>query len=140
MLEQSDKIEQTKEAEKAGKKRKLKLYIIIGITMIIVFTIVVAVSLLVKRSSDSKDNDNKDIKVNLSTIPLPADIEIDDGHYLFDGNIFICYKRNTTNFIYFGVISEDGKNFKELYGKEFIVSPKANGIRLIPFRDNKRVY
>ena len=35
---------------------------------------------------------------------------------------------------------DDGKNFKELYGAEFIVSDLANGIRVIPFRDNKRVY
>ena len=46
----------------------------------------------------------------------------------------------TTNFNYFGVISNDGKNFKELYDEEFIVSNKANGIGLIPFRDGKTIY
>ena len=64
---------------------------------------------------------NGEIKTSLSNIPLPEDIQIDDGHYMLDGNIFICYKRSTTNFTYFGVISDDGKNFKELYGEEFIL-------------------
>ena len=119
-------------------KSNLKLYVIIGVSVVVVVVIVVTVILLTRGDDDSKNNE--DIKTHLSNIPLPEDIIIDDGHYMFDGNIFICYKRSTTNFTYFGVISDDGKNFKELYGEEFIVSPLANGIRLIPFRDGKRIY
>ena len=119
-------------------KSNLKLYVIIGVPVVVVVAIVVTVILLTRGDDDSKNNE--DIKTHLSNIPLPEDIIIDDGHYMFDGNIFICYKRSTTNFTYFGVISDDGKNFKELYGEEFIVSPLANGIRLIPFRDGKRIY
>ena len=48
-----------------------------------------------------------------------------------------CY---TTNFTYFAVLSDDGSNFKELFGEELEISSKANGIRVIPFRDNKRVF
>ena len=140
MFEQNDQIGETLEIENSGKKRKMKRFMIIGIAIVAISIIIVAIVLLAKGSSDSEDEDIKDIRVKLSTIPLPEDIEIDDGHYLFDGNIFMSYKRSTTNFTYFGVISDDGKNFKELYGAEFIVSPKANGIRIIPFRDNKRVY
>ena len=119
-------------------KSNLKLYVIIGVSVVVVVAIVVTVILLTRGDDDSKNNE--DIKTHLSNIPLPEDIIIDDGHYMFDGNIFICYKRSTTNFTYFGVISDEGKNFKELYGEEFIVSPLANGIRLIPFRDGKRIY
>ena len=119
-------------------KSNLKLYVIIGVSIVVVVAIVVTVILLTRGDDDIKNNE--DIKTHLSNIPLPEDIIIDDGHYMFDGNIFICYKRSTTNFTYFGVISDDGKNFKELYGEEFIVSPLANGIRLIPFRDGKRIY
>ena len=119
-------------------KSNLKLYVIIGVSVVVIVAIVVTVILLTRGDDDSKNNE--DIKTHLSNIPLPEDIIIDDGHYMFDGNIFICYKRSTTNFTYFGVISDDGKNFKELYGEEFIVSPLANGIRLIPFRDGKRIY
>ena len=120
--------------KKAGSKLKLIL-IIVG-CVILIAAIIVLIVFLTKKDKDHKDN----ISANLTTIPLPEDIIIDDGHYLFDGNIFICYKRSTTNFTYFGVISDEGKNFKELYGAKFDVSDKANGIRLIPFRDNKRVY
>ena len=119
--------------KKAGSKLKLIL-IIVG-SVILVTIIIVLIVFLTKG-----DKEENNISVNLTTIPLPEDIIIDDGHYLFDGNIFICYKRSTTNFTYFGVISDEGKNFKELYGAPFKVPDKANGIRLIPFRDNKRVY
>ena len=115
---------------------KLKLILIIVGCVILVAAIIVLIVFLTKG-----DKEENNISVNLTTIPLPEDIIIDDGHYLFDGNIFICYKRDSNkNFTYFGVISDDGSNFKELYGAEFNVSDKANGIRLIPFRDNKRVY
>ena len=50
------------------------------------------------------------------------------------------YKRSKSNFMYFGIMSDDGSNFKELYGGEYIITDKSNGIRVIPFRDNKRVY
>ena len=136
MLDKNEDIEDSLKQESGDKKSNLKLYIIIGISMICVIAIIVIIILLVKGGNDSKE----DIKVNLSTIPLPEDIEIEDGHYLFDGNIFINYRRSTTNYTYFGVISDNGKKFKELYGAEFIVSEKANGIRIIPFRDNKRMY
>ena len=120
--------------KKAGSKLKLIL-IIVG-CVILIAAIIVLIVFLTKKDKEEEDN----ISAKLTTIPLPEDIIIDDGHYLFDGNIFICYKRNTTNFTYFGVISDEGKNFKELYGAPFKVPDKANGIRLIPFRDNKRVY
>ena len=100
--------------KKAGSKLKLIL-IIVG-CVILVAVIIVLIVLLTKG-----DKEENNISVNLTTIPLPEDIIIDDGHYLFDGNIFICYKRNTTNFTYFGVISDEGKNFKELYGAKFDV-------------------
>ena len=119
--------------KKAGSKLKLIL-IIVG-CVILIAAIIVLIVFLTK-----KDKEEDNISAKLTTIPLPEEIIIDDGHYLFDGNIFICYKRNTTNFTYFGVISDEGKNFKELYGAPFKVPDKANGIRLIPFRDNKRVY
>ena len=112
--------------------------------MVVIGAVIAIVIVLTKGgnddSKDNKDEKPNEMKINLSTIPLDKDIIIDDGHYLFDGNIFICYNRTNSNYKYFGIISDDGKNFKELYGNEFIISGKANGIRLIPFRDNKRVY
>ena len=132
MLEDGNDIGE-KLSPKKESKNKLKFYIIIGASVLVVAIIVVLVILLKK--SDDKDD------LNFSTIPLPEDIIIDDAHYLFNGNIFICYKRNNTlDYTYFGVISDDGSNFKELYGDKLVISEKANGIRLIPFRDNKRIY
>ena len=117
-------------------KSNLKFYLIIGVSVLVLAALVILVILLTR--SDDEENS---ISTKLSTIPLPEDIIIDDGHYLFDGNIFICYKRNIhIDYTYFGVISDDGSNFKELYGDNLVILEKANGIRLIPFRDNKRIY
>lgn len=124
-------------SSESSSKCNTKLYIIIGVAIAIVVVAVVVIVVVVTKGGDE---DSKEMKVNLSSIPLPSGVIIDDGHYLFDGNIFICYNRTHTNYKYFGVISDDGKNFKELYGDVFIVSELANGIRLIPFRDNKRIY
>ena len=140
MFETNKEIGDTLQTEN-NPKRNGRIFIIIGVSIIVVVAIIVLVVLITKSDKDNSDNqETQEIKTKLSTIPLPEGVIIDDGHYLFDGNIFICYKRNSTNYTYFGVISDDGSNFKELYGAEFIVSDKANGIRLIPFRDNKRVY
>ena len=166
MFGANEEIGDTLEPEKgieSGPKSKTKLYIIIGVISVVVIAAVIAIVVVLTKGdnnnstdnpngeptdSDSEPTDAPDVEpdkfgVNLTTIPLPEDIIIDDGHYLFDGNIFICYNRNITNktnYKYFGIISDDGQNFKELYGDEFNISDKANGIRLIPFRDNKRVY
>ena len=127
MFDTNKDIGESLEPKKAG--GKLKLILIIGGVAILIVAIIVIIVLLTKGKKEEKNNNNIDTK--LSTISLPNDIKIDDGHYLFDGNIFICYKRdNNKNFTYFGVISDDGSNFKELYGAVFNVPEKANGIRL----------
>ena len=151
--------ESLKIEEPSRKNRKIKIIIIVVISLLVIAGLAVGIYFAVRKNNEtpqpkpepdptskpepeptSKPEPEPEIKVNINTIPLPDDIIIDDGHYLYDGNIFINYKKNTTNFTYFGVISDDGSNFTELYGAEFIVDSKANGIRVIPFRDNKRVY
>ena len=146
------------------KKRRIKIIVIIVVSLVVVAGLAVGIYFLARKKSTptpeptsepqpttepepepttkptSDPEPEPEIKVDINTIPLPKDILINDGHYLYDGNIFINYNRNNTNFTYFGIISDDGSNFKELYGAEFIVDKKANGIRVIPFRDNKRVY
>lgn len=121
MFETNNEIGDTLQTEN-NPKRNGRIFIIIGVSIIVVVAIIVLVVLLTKSKKDNSDNqETQEIKTKLSTIPLPEGVIIDDGHYLFDGNIFICYKRNSTNYTYFGVISDDGSNFKELYGAEFIV-------------------
>ena len=135
MFGADDEIGETLEQENGSlqpKKSRKTLFIIIGVCAIILIAgIGVGLYFLLRK---------KDFKVDIFTIPIPDGVIIDDGHYLYDGNIFINYKRSNSNFQYFGVMADDGSNFKELYGAEFIVRDKANGIRVIPFRDNKRVY
>ena len=52
----------------------------------------------------------------------------------------LIIKKITQITLFFAVLSDDGSKFKELFNEEVNISSKANGIRVIPFRDNKRVY
>ena len=155
-------LEQEKLVDPQPKRKKIRLIIIIVVSIVVVAGLAVGIYFIVKATKKdqpkpqpepeptskpdpepeptSEPEPIPEIQVNLSTIPLPNDILIDDGHYLYDGNIFINYKRPNSNLTYFGLIADDGNNFKELFGDNFTVRTKANGIRVIPFRDNKRVY
>ena len=121
-------------------KSKLKLIIIIAASVIVFIGIIVAVVLLTKKNDNKDKNKGDEILTKISIIPLSEDINLENGHYLYDGYIFINYKRTNPNLHYFAVISDDGKFFKELYEGEYNITDKSNGIRVIPFRDNKRVY
>ena len=48
---------------------------------------------------------------------------------------------NDTNTSYIGVMNEDGSNLKKIWGGEWknYYGTKANGIRLMPFDDNKKI-
>ena len=73
-------------SSESSSKCNTKLYIIIGVAIAIVVVAVVVIVVVVTKGGDE---DSKEMKVNLSSIPLPSGVIIDDGHYLFDGNIFI---------------------------------------------------
>ena len=129
--------------EPEGKpKRKLKLIIIIGLSVLVIVGIIIIIVVLSNQNKDGEENKDKidGIQTKTSIVPLHEDILLENGHYLYDGYIFINYFRTNTNFSYFGVISDDGKYFQELYEGEYNITSKSNGIRTIPFRDNKRVY
>ena len=77
----------------------------------------------------------------LKEIPLPNDVsEPMYPHYTASGNIVFQYKNTTNNKIYVAVINDDGSNLRIIYDAE----PKpfynnTNGVRLMPFKDNKRI-
>ena len=140
-MEENDKVIglNTENNEKEKSNTKTKIILLLIFSVLILAAAVVGIYFLTKNEDDN--NNEEKISIKLSTINLPSDIQIDDGHYLFDGNIFINYKNESDkNMTFFGVISDDGENLKQLYRGNVIISDKANGIRLIPFRDGKRIF
>lgn len=79
--------------------------------------------------------------VKIQTIPLPKDVtQPIYPHYTATGNIVFQYKNTSDSKIYVGVMNDDGSNFHIIYNGE----PKpfynnTNGVRLMPFKDNKRI-
>ena len=55
------------------------------------------------------------------------------------GHILFTYKKENNNKTYIGIIDENGSNLKELWNGEWQNYYKSNGIRLMPFDDNKKI-
>ena len=54
------------------------------------------------------------------------------------GHILFTYKKENDIKIYIGLMDEDGSNLKELWNGEWQYYYESNGIRLMPFNDNKK--
>ena len=77
---------------------------------------------------------------SINTVKLPDNIRnIFHAIYSKNGNILLGYKKENDNNTYIGVMDEDGTNLKKLWGGEWKDYYKSNGIRLMPFDDNKKI-
>lgn len=77
----------------------------------------------------------------LETIKLPDHVKSPlYPHYTASGSIVFQYNNSLDNKIYVAVINDDGTNFHNIYNGEIKpFYPNTNGIRLMPFKDNKRI-
>lgn len=83
-------------------------------------------------------------RVQISSVPMPACVkQLLSGTYTYSGKVLISYKTesdiNTTDFYNLAILNDDGTDFKVLYSGLIPTKTKANGIRYMPFKDNKRV-
>lgn len=87
-----------------------------------------------------KDNKSSPA-TKLQSIKLPDNVlEPDYPHYTASGKIVFLYRNSIDNQHYVAVINDDGTDLRNIYNGE----PKpfynnTNGIRLMPFKDNKRI-
>ncbi|MCU6798154.1 hypothetical protein OB236_39110 [Paenibacillus sp. WQ 127069] len=124
----------------------LKKRIISVLLMLSLLLSVVTPTLASNEASDStsqKHNSNGIGKINVSSVPLPNNAKLLDGTYTYSGKVLISYKTendiDTTDFYNLAVLGDDGTNFKVIFSGVIPTKPKANGIRYMPFQDNKRV-
>ena len=97
----------------------------------------------------TRDNgEDKDLEpdykfTSIETVKLPEGIKY-KGHAIYSktGHIIFLYKmENDANTTYIGVMDEDGSNLKKIWSGVWknYYGNKANGMRLMPFDDNKKI-
>ena len=77
---------------------------------------------------------------SINSVQIPEGI-IYASHAIYskNGKIILNYKKENDKNEYIGVMEEDGSNLKQLWGGEWKEYYQSNGIRLMPFDDNKKI-
>lgn len=82
-------------------------------------------------------------RIEVDTIPLPESVKLVNGTYTYSGKVLIAYKTekdmDVEDFYNVATLDDDGTNFRVIFSDVIPAKPKANGIRFMPFQDNKRV-
>lgn len=134
------------------KPSRMKKYIIFGALIIVIAIIIVVILIVVSKSKNNADNsgnsgnsDDSDVPIdlayNISTVNFPSDIKYIGSHYNYQGDLFLIYKKNTSENYFVGIASDEGEIKKELLEirKEEIVD-ETYIHRASSFSDGKRVY
>ncbi len=82
-------------------------------------------------------------RIELTSLPLAADIHILSSTYLPGGNVMVFFNtpqdQTIRDYYNIATVNDDGSGFKIIYSGLIPQHKKANGIRHMPFEDNKRV-
>ena len=95
----------------------------------------------IKENYSPSDKTSSYEPTSINSVKLPDGIKY-VGHAIYSktGKIIFAYKKeNDDGNTYFGVMDDDGTNLKQLWGGEWKEYYKSNGIRLMPFDDNKKI-
>lgn len=110
--------------------------------VVISLVIIAAVLIILKVIKKNRnDDDYAPNEFKLQTVPMPSYVYWPEyAHYTPSGRIVFQYTHKETNKKYVAIMDDDGKNIQTLYDGE--VKPfynNTNGVRLMPFADNKRL-
>lgn len=82
-------------------------------------------------------------RIEVSSIPLPETVKLHNGTYTYSGKVLIAYRTekdmHIEDFYNLAVLDDEGTNLQVIFSDVIPTKPKANGIRFMPFQDNKRV-
>ncbi|MDF1516060.1 MAG: hypothetical protein P1S60_19785, partial [Anaerolineae bacterium] len=81
--------------------------------------------------------------IEVTTIPMPDFAKNVSATYTYSGKVLVFYETDVEpgekDFINIAVVNDDGSAFKTIFSGVIPVHKKSNGIRHMPFQDNKRV-
>lgn len=85
-----------------------------------------------------------EIKFELETILLPENIQyLITASYTYSGTVALIYKDisdpEDKDWLSIGVMDDNGSNFKKIYSGIIKLPKCSNGLRILPFKDNKRL-
>ena len=82
-------------------------------------------------------------RMEISTIPMPADAREITATYTFSGSVLVAFKTEqdgeVKDYWNIAVTNDDGSAFRTIFFGPVPKHPKANGIRFMVFADNRRV-
>jgi len=82
-------------------------------------------------------------KVEVSTVPMPDFVRVMSATYTYSGKVLVFYTTSqdpkVSDYINIAIANDDGTDFKNIFSGVIKQHKKANGIRHLPFQDNKRV-
>jgi hypothetical protein len=89
------------------------------------------------------NNTNGIGRITVETMNLPNYVKRASGTYTFSGKVLVDYHHDddppTKDYIHIAAMNDDGNGFKDIFAGVIPVHQKANGVRYMPFPDNKRV-
>ncbi len=80
-------------------------------------------------------------EIRLDQIPLPEHFHLEPaGIYTYSGRVAIQYKLSgeEPERLHFATVNDDGTGFQEIFDGIVHLLPEGNGLRFMPFPDNKR--
>ena len=82
-------------------------------------------------------------RIAVRTLKLPEFVKRPEATYTYSGKVLVHYycedDPDTKNYLHIAIVNDDGTGFHEIFVGVIPEHPKANGVRFMPFKDNKRV-
>ncbi|WP_415853293.1 hypothetical protein [Sinomonas sp. G460-2] len=82
-------------------------------------------------------------RIEVTDVPLPDHLRDVTATYTFSGKVFVLYRTDehprSEDWYHAAVLNDDGTDFTNIFSGPIPEHPKANGIRHMPFADNRRV-
>lgn len=82
-------------------------------------------------------------RVDISTVPFPADLVVRSATYTPSGKVLVSYAEKGVldpRNVKLAVMDDDGTNMRPIFAQVLPAREKDNGIRFMVFADNKRIF
>jgi hypothetical protein len=80
-------------------------------------------------------------RIRISTVPLPEYVRAPTATYTPGGRVFLLFRvdQDDPDWMRAAIVDDDGSDFTEIFAGPVPQKPTANGIRHMPFADNRRM-